>query len=258
MVTSDCDAIQLVAGGGSEESCTITNRPTQAVFSVGKSFSDGNPVAGVVVTPACTNGALITSTSPADATAYENADVAFTLRYFTPGAVCTAGETTVVGYTQGVAVDDCSVDQPITDVEGDNACEFYNIQDPTIVTVFKVYGVPNELLDPEVEILLACPTASITSTNPVMTVNGIASFVVEAFPWSGEHCEATEIVPPGYLQVGATGCDTLNVRPGSDSPECTITNSLSAEIITTLSQYGLMLLTLLLMCAGLVGFRRLS
>jgi len=252
LASSDCDAVSVVPGIESPHSCTIVNRPTEAVFTVSKTFSDGNPVAGVVVTPSCTNGGLIVSANPADTIASESTDVNLTVAYFTPGASCTATESPLAGYSQGVANDDCTISQPIADIGGDNSCEFLNIQNPATVTIFKVYMYADPVNDPEVEITLTCPGANITSTNPVMTSGGKAVFEVQGFPWSGEVCEATETVPTGYELADGTGCDNLAVAPDGANPDCTIYNQRIDVGIATLSHFGLLLLSLLMLGAGLV------
>ena len=100
--SSDCDPVLAVPNGNPPASCTITNRPAVTTITAGKTFSDGNPTLGVVVTPSCSAGTLISSTVPANATATEATDVVFTLEYFAPGSSCTFTESALTGYTQGV------------------------------------------------------------------------------------------------------------------------------------------------------------
>ena len=72
----------------------------------------------------------------------------------------------------------------------------------------------------------------------------------------GETCTVTETPEPGVLQ-DLDDCDGLEIAPGQDA-SCTITNTRFYEGIPTLSQYGLLLLSLLMLMMGAIAVRRFS
>ncbi len=86
--------------------------------------------------------------------------------------------------------------------------------------------------------------------------NGDETFeVIPEYPSSG--CYAREIVYDDAIESDSSDCDSLVVSAGSGD-SCTIVNTVFFEGIPTLSQYGMAILALLMLGAGLVGFRRLA
>jgi hypothetical protein len=73
--------------------------------------------------------------------------------------------------------------------------------------------------------------------------------------WDGTtECFVTEEVDAGVL-ADLSDCESIPLAPGVDG-ECTIVNTRLFAGIPTLSQYGLLLMALLMLGVGLVGFRR--
>ena len=218
--STDCDTLMVSPGINPEPSCTLTNRPTIADFTVGKTFSDGNPMLGVEVMASCTNGGMVTAVNPPIAIATEATDVVFTIEYFTPGATCTATEAAIPNYTQGVAADDCTTPQPIAD-QGGNACKFFNQQDPVTFTVQKAYTDDSDIAVP---VTLTCGSATIDPPSGMAAPGVPAMFTVSDFAWDGDACVVVETPPPGYA-LESNDCDGLVVSPGvNPEPICTLTN----------------------------------
>jgi len=85
---------------------------------------------------------------------------------------------------------------------------------------------------------------------------GVDSFFTFANWDGGTDCEVTEQLVEGGVETDASDCDSIVLFPG-DSGACTIVNTRLFEGIPTLSQYGLAVLTLLMLGFGLVAYRRL-
>jgi len=76
--------------------------------------------------------------------------------------------------------------------------------------------------------------------------------VIPQYPDS--HCYVDEYIYDDAVEVD-NGCGDLVVSAGHGD-SCLITNTVFFEGIPTLNQYGMMLLALLMLGAGMVGFRR--
>ena len=87
--------------------------------------------------------------------------------------------------------------------------------------------------------------------------NGDTTFTPQVIPeWPGSHCVVVEEIYDNAVEVD-NRCNNINVSHG-DGDSCLITNTVFFEGIPTLSQYGMAMLVLLMLGAGLVGFRRYS
>jgi hypothetical protein len=78
------------------------------------------------------------------------------------------------------------------------------------------------------------------------------SQVIPEYP--GSNCYVVEYVYDAGVEI-ENGCDDLDISAG-EGASCTITNTVFFEGIPTLSQYGMMMLALLMLGAGFIGFRR--
>ncbi|MDZ4729861.1 MAG: IPTL-CTERM sorting domain-containing protein [Xanthomonadales bacterium] len=84
---------------------------------------------------------------------------------------------------------------------------------------------------------------------------GPGLFTSEVIPeYPGSNCYVTEYVYDAGVEI-ENGCNDLSVSAGQGD-SCTITNTVFYEGIPTLNQYGLMMLALLMLGAGFIGFRR--
>ena len=72
----------------------------------------------------------------------------------------------------------------------------------------------------------------------------------------GTVCTVSEVsVPDGGVEVDDSDCQSIVLFPG-DTGACTIYNTRLYEGIPTLSQYSLVLLSMLMLGIGLIAFRR--
>jgi hypothetical protein len=96
----------------------------------------------------------------------------------------------------------------------------------------------------------------ITFTNSSGTAD--AQYTAWVIPdWDGgTSCSVYESQQDAAVEV-SNGCENLLAKL-ADGDECTITNTVFFEGIPTLNQYGVVLLALLMLGMGLVGFRRFS
>lgn len=257
--SNNCTALNVAFGVSPAPSCTITNQPTEAEFVVDLQFSDGNEALDVSVTPLCTDaggGPGITYT-PSTAQAGELTDAPFTVRYFDGAANCTATESGPAGYTQiaapagidctdtGVGIADSDTTPPV--------CVIHNDQDPVEIQASKVYPAG---FGPDSQFSVSCSAGTVTPPTAVASPGNPAVFTVEDFPWQGMTCSVTEPNPPLGFPQAVSSCDSLDVAPGAVAVVCAIAVPDVYKGIPTLSQYGLALLTLLMMGVGMVGMRR--
>jgi len=111
-------------------------------------------------------------------------------------------------------------------------CHVVNNQDPVVVTIKKAYSSTPPDMEREVAVTLSCTSGNISPDTTLTTVDGVAMFEVSDFHPDGQTCQATEVIPYGYLQIDANGCDSLRVEPGVDpAPACTFTNALDPTMI---------------------------
>jgi len=260
--SADCDVTDILSC--SVYSCEITNAATVARFQVTKDFSDGS-TDDVEVTLTCNTGLPLEQSLTI--TGGDDFGVIFVVTDYIDGTMsCAVTEVTnTPGYdmdTSGCVWDDVMTsDSPFSCVVNNTA------QDGTF-TVNKVWNIFNEDVGSEVyeqaHVELWCD-AVITNggyyddysgnwylydylgdgeslTAKVSTLTGTANC------WAYEH-----IYQSGVESSGDCGSRPI-VAGGSSS--CTFTNTVFFEGIPTLSQYGLVLMALLMLGMGFVGFRR--
>ncbi|MDX1554546.1 MAG: IPTL-CTERM sorting domain-containing protein [Xanthomonadales bacterium] len=262
---------------------TVVGR--NARFRVTKDFDDDNP-AGVDVFLECNTGLpLQQSATIHDPDA--NADlgpgdftfVDFVVVDFIPGTMeCDIEETVPVGYEASYFADvgEDGVAANIFDDEfgchyegiesADFICEITNTLQPVDITVNKEWidDNPEFQLPTWVDVTLFCNVP--INNNFEAAEGGLYSssqFVQPGFPglwsvfpdWDGStFCFAVEEDEAGVLQ-DESDCESIPLAPGQDG-ECTMVNTRLYAGIPTLSQYGLILMALLMLGVGLVAFRR--
>lgn len=267
---------------------SVTGR--NATFRVTKDFDDDNPL-GVEVFLDCNTGLPLQQNAvihDPDAVGLEPGDfthVDFVIADFEPGTLdCDIFETVPAGYAASyfAAVgDEGTANNVFADDEGchyegvegaDFVCEITNELQPVDVIVNKEWidDNPQFQLPTTVEVTLEC-------TDPIIggfscgLVSGIEGSqdgncaqrfidpgnpgVFEVLPhFDGTSCTATETPEVGVL-IDESDCEELLLLPGQGA-ECTIVNTRLFAGIPTLSQYGLLVMALLMLGVGLIGFRR--
>lgn len=248
-----------------------------AIFRVTKNFDDDNP-AEVEVSISCNTGLPLEQSTSIS----EGRGVGFVVTEFNSGEMdCDVFELVPEGYAQSYAA---SGDSPSTDdedgchftaVEGnhENACEITNTLQPVEVVVNKLWidEHPEFQLPTIVEITLICNAQILGGFQDAPageTASGdwfAQSFIDPAHPgvflvfphWDGStFCSVTEEAEAGVDQ-DTSDCDFIPLAPGQGG-ECSIINTRLFAGIPTLSQYGLILLALVMLGVGVFAYRRYS
>jgi hypothetical protein len=171
----------------------------------------------------------------------------FTVTGATLGATCTATETTVpLGYT--VNQGNCAA------VALGGTCTIINTQNSNTITVNKSFSPASGAT---VVVALTCSSGTVTATPLNASTAAPAIFTVTgAIP--GAICTATETAVPAGYTANQANCVAVAL-----DGNCTITNALIPVIppittisVPTLSEWAMILLTLLLTLTGFVSMRR--
>ena len=145
-----------------------------------------------------------------------------------------------------------------------NYCEITNTLQPSTLTVDKIW------LDFEDHPSFVLNDASVTVSCSAVAPNEQSEFIwylsgndesqsFNIYPrWQGDTvCTVTENVwENGIISEGCDG--SFAFVPGSPAASCEMTNTFFAEGIPTLSEWGLIIMTLLMMGVGFVAMRRLT
>lgn len=235
--------------------------PGEARFLVSKEFDDNN-TAEVEVTLSCNTGLPLEQTTMIS----EGDPVNFVVVDFEDGTMdCEVTEVVPDGYTasyangQTVSSESCAYE----DIFGDqHSCVITNSLDQVEVAVTKVWIDEKPQFN---AINLADAAWLCQNVAGGGSDGGMLNFFenpdtesIFIYPdWElGTVCRITEVnVPDGGVEVDDSECDAVIVFPGVNGA-CTIFNTRLFEGIPTLSQYGLVVLVLLMLGVGLVGFRR--
>lgn len=262
-----------------------------ARFTVTKRFMDQNNIRNVRFTLSCNTGLpleqSITVQRPGGP--YQDAEITFVVTDFESGALdCQLREQVPTGYEASYSCDgesNCSAGTPspvdpyftgpceFTDVEqGDeNLCFIRNYVRPVDVEVTKLWIDENEEFQgpTNAEMAWACVNARSSGDDLSLgTEEGFLSFQLpeqtEPFsvypnfdPAQPTVCTVMEEFP-GFdsdIESDDSDCDGLEVSLGSGAA-CTVVNTRLYPGIPTLSDYGKLLLVLLLLSVGLIGVRR--
>lgn len=264
-----CDGIilDLSASSSAQGSWVRQFSPGPARISVSKDFSDDNN-APVQVTLTCNTGLPLQQ----GATVSEGAPVNFVVVDFEPGTMeCTVTEVVPDGYSASyqdgsISSLSCSWEQIET---GQYFCTITNDLEQVEVEVAKVW-LNDGPQHPAQNIASAswnCANVSLdggpengNATGQLQFFGNPGSDSFFLYPdWeSGTTCSVTEIeLPDGGTEVEQSDCQDLLVFPGVGA-SCTIFNTRLFEGIPTLSEYGLALLTLLMLGMGYLAMRRFT
>lgn len=265
-----------------------------ARFAVTKDFTDGNP-GDVSVRLDCNTG-LILDQDKLISEADGDPAVVFVVTDFDGGELnCTVTEDSVTGYETSYSASGDSTNSSETDgceftaaAAGDeNACLITNTPAPVDVVINKEWvfdGSSGSDIDTRYDLTLYCdseivdgynggldsisvpsclllgrssesPQAAVSQWCKTFYGDDSESFNAEVIPaYPSTSCYVTERVYDDAVEV-ANGCDDFVVSAGNGA-ECTITNSVFFEGIPTLSNYGLAMLTLLMLGMGFIVMRR--
>ncbi len=270
---------------------TVVGR--NATFTVTKDFDDNNPM-GVEVTLECNTGLPLQQTGTVhdpDATLSPGqfTELEFVVVDFNPGDMdCDISETVPVGYDQSYFADfgdDGVANAVFDDADGchyegiesaDFVCEITNELDLVEIVVNKEWidDNPGYDLPTIVDITIHCNAPVFGIGLPIEVDSGNqtngsyytwSQFIDPTFPgvfgiypdWDGStECFVTE-EPEAGVEADVSDCADISVAPGVGA-ECTVVNTRLYAGIPTLSQYGLMLMALLMLGVGAVAFRRYS
>jgi len=260
----------------------------RTTFVVTKDFSDDNPL-GVTVVIDCNTGlplmqqGVVHDPEAAGLQPGDFTQIEFIVNDFEPGTMdCDIDEIIPPGYeptytagaTTGVAADifDDEFGCHYEDIEGGQfTCAIFNELQPVDVVVEKEWIDDNpQFFGGEfVEITLECdgPIIGGFPCDIEFRGNGSGNYCIDTFidpdnpgvfevlPYfEGTTCFATEEPIVGVL-TDESDCEEMIVFPGQGD-SCVIVNTRLYAGIPTLSQYGLLLLMLMMMGVGAVAFRR--
>lgn len=249
-------------------------------IQVSKTYDDNNPNE-VQVTLDCNTGLPIMQThgvAPGNPINF----VVTSIDATEEGPNCEVYEEETPGYAPTYAVPscheytgDCEADNTppdtgcyYTDIhpgEGDsqNFCDITNTLQPSTLTVNKEWLAFED--HPAFFINNATVTVSCSATadgEPDYWIWDLSgnneSRTFDIFPrWQGDTvCSVSEnVIEHGVISEGCD--DSYAFEPGSPNASCDMTNTFFAEGIPTLSEWGLLIMTLLMMGVGLVAVRRL-
>jgi hypothetical protein len=193
---------------------------------------------------------------------------------------CAIWESALPGYTPEY---DCPSDSCTTGVEGAGPCYFPGVKanqqdlcliinevDPVELTVTKewLYEREENALEDDADIELYCSDVfdGVGQTNgKVMRWSWLfdgnpASHVAAVYPdfegntkcWTEEHIKSSAV------ETESTCSYPVSIAVGDDKRTCTVTNTVFFEGIPTLSQYGLILISALMLLTGLIAVRRIG
>jgi len=288
--SSTCTDVDVTVGG--TPSCEFVNVPMRATFAVTKEFTDGDNPTEVEVTINCFTGLPIEQSQTID----ENHGVEFVVTSFDTGELdCEITEEALLGYTPtyqpgGPGTFDADGGCNFDAVEGgtENTCHIVNDADPVPVEIVKdwiIDGSGGDQVSQQFDLTLYCDAEIVggeTGThnayggcggNPALTaIRGIGqsyesclklegvgdtTFTPEVIPeWPGSHCWVDETVYDDAAEVD-NECGNIVISAGHGD-SCVITNTVFFEGIPTLSQWGRMLMILLVLGVGIIAYRRIA
>lgn len=242
-----------------------------------KDFTDGN-TGEVEVRLTCNTGLpLIQKFIIA-----EGEPVNFVVENFEPGTMdCRVEEITAgtTGYTTSYAASaiDGTADAIRSEADGcfydlieggAFACALTNTLDPVEVVVSKEWVGDVEQIEAAVGLqasasyscydVLTAPDGVLTTAQGSLFFSGNSTDTIGGlYPWwnGSPYCVISETGVDSSVESDDSDCASVPIAPGLDGA-CTIVNTMFFEGIPTLNRYGLILLALLMLGVGAIGFRR--
>jgi hypothetical protein len=247
-----------------------------AKFQVTKTFSDNNP-ADVQVVITCNTGLPLEQ----EFTISQGNPVNFVVTSFVPAVMnCDVKE---IGGTDGyitsyeadtiTGVADIINDDPYGChyegiIGGQFTCDLTNTAEPTMFTVYKDWVIEHDgrdFVDLLVDVTISCESeifedGAVQVDDDLWKLSGEigdgGSLTATVDTTTGSaRCSAVEHISQSSGVESFDDCYWRDIPAGS-SDFCTFTNTLFFEGIPTLNQYGMMVLALLMLGIGAVGFRR--
>jgi len=282
---SDCQDGDPIDGG-----CAITNSPlARATFRVTKDFTDDNP-SEVLVAIDCNTGLILDQTKLIS----EGDDVVFVVTDYEPGELnCDISEEIPAGYSPTYSASVLDGQSDVEPADDDSGCQFdsvvtggfqcsiVNTPDPVDVVIDKVWvieGSGGDGVDTAYELKLYCEAEIVDgstkcgypygdSTGSEEEVEAIwcktfegddsNTFTGQVIPeYPNSNCWVKEKVLDSSVEID-NGCLDLVVSAGQGD-SCVVTNTVFFEGIPTLGQYGKVMLVMLMLGMGIMGYRRIG
>jgi len=267
------------------QECGIDDVPVQsrAEFAVSKTFTDGDNPTEVEVTINCFTGLPLTQSQ----TISETQDVEFVVTDFDDGELdCEITEEELSGYTPtyqpaGPGSHDSDGGCNFQDVVfgTHNTCHIVNDADYVDIEIEKLWvieGSGGDDLDTRYKLTLYCDAPIADGDeycheggggpNDPVSENENQSckkfygddsevFIAQVQPqYPSSNCWVSESVYDSGVEID-NDCGDLVISAGTGD-SCVITNTVFYEGIPTLNQFGMALLALIMLAAGVVAFRR--
>ncbi|MBT8047959.1 MAG: IPTL-CTERM sorting domain-containing protein [Xanthomonadales bacterium] len=266
----------------SPRGCAPTGNGDYASFIVQTRFVDQNNITPVTLNIQCNDGFWGDSsrTLAAEEDSYGRYQYRFIVEDFIDGALnCEIWEDSPAGYTPEY---DCQIDSACSSNAGTGPCSFDGIGidqeevciienrvSPVDVTVTKewLYQREDLIIDDSAIIELYC--ASIFDGDGERVQTGLMrwSWLFDGSPASqvatinpsfknNSQCWTEEPTVASAVETESSCADPVLIPLGDAGKTCTVYNTVFFEGIPTLSQYGLLLISALMLVTGLIAVRR--
>jgi len=242
---------------------------TRATFEVQKVFADGNSDAEVTVSIDCNTGTILDQ----DKDLAHGESVEFVVTNFTDGTLnCTIteddgpdGYSALYNYPAETPCEYEAVTNGAAEL-----CVITNEPDAVELEINKTWEIAgdNNDVDLDFRLYVYCSNTFDPGTKQVVagevyigsdSGEGPGSSTHTFLIWPGypaASCYVNESVYDSAIEVD-NNCYNVALS-AAQGASCEITNTVFFEGIPTLSQYGMAIMALLMLCAGLVGFRRFA
>jgi hypothetical protein len=264
--------------------CAPIGNGEHAAFVVQKRFEDGNIETPVQLNISCTTGIPLEQslTVLPNEGPFGRYEVRFVVENFTDGTLnCEVWEDTPGGYT---AEYDCQSGTACSTDEGNGPCSFTGVKigqedlcliqnrvNPVDVTVTKewLYNREDLVVDDRATIELYCSNVFGGDGEILPEGHMFWSWLFDGSPesqvatvypdFSGlTECWTRERPNSSAVETESNCSEPISIDLGDDGQGCTVINTVFLEGIPTLSQYGMILFTALMLLSGLAAARRFS
>jgi hypothetical protein len=262
--------------------CAPIGEGENAAFVVQKRFDDDNNITPVQLNIRCNTGIPLEQslTVLPNEGKFGKFEVKFIVGNFTDGALdCEVWEDAPPGYSPDY---DCQSGSSCSTSDGSGPCSFNAVRvgqenlcliqnrvDPVELTVTKewLYNREGLVIDDSVAIELYCANVQdgdgAAISDDLMYWSWIFngnpdSQVATVYPdfTGATNCWTAELPKTSAVESQSTCSDGITINPGDVERNCIVTNTVFFEGIPTLSDYGLMLITALMLLTGLIAVRR--
>ena len=262
--------------------CAPTGEGENAAFVVQKRFDDDNNITPVQLNIRCNTGLPLEQslTVLPNEGAFGNFEVKFIVGNFIDGALdCEVWEDTPEGYSPDY---DCQSGTSCSTNDGSGPCSFnavgtgeenlcliQNRVDPVELTVTKEWLYNREGLDIDNSVTIELFCANVQDGDGSVINDDLmywswlfngspASQVATVYPdFAGTtSCWTTEDPKNSAVESHSTCSDGISISLGDVDRNCIVTNTVFFEGIPTLSEYGLILISALMLLTGLIAVRR--